>query len=99
IGVGELGWSRAAGLCRWRRGAWVVLAVLGRADRWRRHRWTDRPLAARGIGARSKKTAVEAFALDCHVLQKIGSDRFDATKAGITVGQKQRPSDVPAWAR
>jgi len=23
---------------------------------------------------------------------------FDATKAGITAGQEQRPSDVPAWA-
>jgi hypothetical protein len=42
---------------RRRRGAWVALAVLGRADRRRRHRWADRPLAARGIGARSKKTA------------------------------------------
>jgi hypothetical protein len=26
------------------------------------------------------------------------ADRFDAAKAGIIVGQEQRPSDAPAWA-
>ena len=31
--------------------------------------------------------------------RRFNVDRFDATKAEITVGQEQRPSGIPAWAR
>ena len=40
---------------------------------------------------------VDGTALRADGLIADEADRFDATKAGITVGQEQRPSDVPAW--
>src|SRR5262245_54713769 len=42
---------------------------------------------------------VDGSALRADRLIADEADRFDATKAGIIVGQEQRPSDVPAWAR
>jgi hypothetical protein len=53
------------------------------------------------LASRAKAIAatVDGGALRADGLIADEADRFDATKAGITVGQEQRLSDVSAWAR